>query len=84
MKIHTILVGFLAESGLPGGHRGGELKVPEGTTLAQVLAQLQVPDEGSWMVTVNGMLPRRSGRRSLQHVLQDGDVIRFVPRIGGG
>jgi sulfur carrier protein ThiS len=78
MKIRTELVGFLAGLGLPNGFMGGELEVPEGARLKHVLALLDVSARTPLLVTVNG----RRAEHSL--VLHEGDIVRFVPHIGGG
>jgi len=78
MKIRIRLAGFLAQSGLPSGYKGGELEVVDGTTLGQLLEQIQALDRSPWLIVVNGK------SASADRVLEDGDVVQLVPRIGGG
>lgn len=78
MRIQLELIGYLRTSGLPSGHKGGELEADDGTTLAQLLVRLQVPKVGSPLVAVNDSVPPRS------YVLREGDVVQFAPPIAGG
>lgn len=78
MKIQIELVGYLAHEGLPNGFMGGELDVPPGTTLDQVLTQVGVTANAPWLVSVNRRLAAR------EQVLGDGDVVKLIPPISGG
>ena len=78
MRIRIELIGYLRTRGLPSGHKGGELEVDDETTLAQLLARLQVSKVGSPLVAVNNSVPARS------YVLREGDVVQFAPPIAGG
>jgi sulfur carrier protein ThiS len=56
----------------------GELEVPEGTTVGDVLALLEVPEDKAIIVLVNG----RSRQRD--HSLEPGDKMVFFPPLEGG
>jgi sulfur carrier protein ThiS len=78
MKIRIELVGFLADTGLPGGYKGGEIELPPGATLRAAFEQLGVPQNTPVLLTIN----RRAAQ--LDQVLRDGDIVRLVPPISGG
>lgn len=78
MKIRIELVGFLARIGLPNGFVGGELDVPDDTTLDTVLDQLGIAHNTPWLVSVNRRLADRD------RVLIEGDVVKIIPPISGG
>ena len=73
MRIHIELVGFLGDSGLPNGFRGGELEVADGTQLEELMRLLKVLDMIPLLPTVNGR------RADLSLVLEDNDIIQLVP-----
>jgi sulfur carrier protein ThiS len=56
----------------------GELEVPDGATVKDVLALLQVPQDKPSVHLVNG----RS--RPYEHALQPGDRMVFFPPLEGG
>lgn len=78
MRIRIELVGFLGDIGLPNGFRGGELEVADDTKLEELMTLLEVSDRTPLFSTVNGR------RANLSVVLEDNDIVRFVPLIGGG
>jgi len=78
MKILIELVGFLANSGLPNGFRGGELEVADGMKLEELMTLLKVSNRIPLFLTVNGQ------RANLSVMLRNNDIIRFVPLVGGG
>jgi molybdopterin converting factor small subunit len=78
MRIRIELVGFLGNTGLPNGFRGGELEVADGMKLEELMTLLQVFDRIPLFPTVNGR------RANLSVVLRDNDIVRFVPLVGGG
>ena len=78
MKIRIELIGYLAKSGLPNRYKGGELKVADGTTLAQLLELFRISKEMQMLVAVNGSVPDEP------YVLHEGDIIQFAPPIAGG
>ena len=57
---------------------GGELDVPEGTTVDSVLKQLKVPSQSKKVIFVNGR------HRSEDYVLQPGDIFVFFLPLEGG
>lgn len=64
----------------PGTMPGAALEVdlPEGATVAALLAELGVPLEEARMIFVNGRA------RPPDWALQPGDVVGIFPPIGGG
>ncbi len=54
------------------------VEVPEGTTVAKVLAMLGVPEDAPKILLVNGRA------RSLETVLSAGDFLVFFPPLEGG
>jgi sulfur carrier protein ThiS len=78
MKIHIKLIGALAKSGLPNGHKGGELEVAEGTTLAKLLELMQISKETPMLLAVNSRVPDEPC------FLHEGDIVQFAPPIAGG
>ena len=88
MKVQVKLFATLARS-VPGpilahypkGIRPGaplEVELPEGSTLADLVAQMGLPGEELKLTFVNG----RS--RELDYPLEPGDEIGFFPPVGGG
>jgi molybdopterin converting factor small subunit len=54
------------------------VELPEGTTTAQLLARLKIPDGQVKIVFVNHVI------RGRDHVLADGDAVGIFPPVGGG
>ncbi len=80
MLIHVRLQAML-ESYTPAGHPAGQpfpLEVPEGSTLADVAAQLNIRPQEIKVAYVNGKA------RAPQYRLHDGDEVGFFPPLGGG
>jgi sulfur carrier protein ThiS len=65
---------------LPDNAQGStySLQIPQGTRVAELLAQLPLPDGEKKVVLVNGSTP------SLDQVLVDGDIIAVFPSMAGG
>ena len=78
MIIRIELVGFLGSIGLPNGFIGGELEVADAMTLEELMALLEASDQIPLFPTVNGR------RANLSVVLEDSDIVRLVPLVGGG
>ncbi len=58
------------------------LTVPEGETVAALLARYRVPEEQAHLVLVNGVYIDPAARAS--HVLQGGDEVAVWPKVAGG
>ena len=54
-----------------------ELELPAGTTVSQLIQQLDLPDQAK-VVFVNNII------REEDHMLQAGDVVGIFPPVGGG
>ena len=54
------------------------VEMPDGATVSQLLAQLQIPDGQVKIVFVNHVIRDRG------HQLVDGDVVGVFPPVGGG
>jgi sulfur carrier protein ThiS len=57
---------------------GNKWKVPEASTVGQVLEMLNLPEEETKILLINGRYAYK-GR-----VLNDGDVLQVVPPLAGG
>lgn len=55
-----------------------ELRVPEGATAVSVLAQLDVPTDGSSVILVDGRTP------APDQLLKEGETVCAFPAIAGG
>ncbi len=65
---------------LPPGSKGYgcNLEIEEGTTIAEVLRRLQIPDSIPLIALVNGL------HRSPDDALGAGDVLSIFPPVAGG
>ena len=75
MKIRVKLMGLLKDR-TPSG---GELTLPDSTSIRDALGKLQIPPESVQVFTVNGNLVRDPS-----HPLSDGDELMILPPVGGG
>ncbi|MBI4495915.1 MAG: MoaD/ThiS family protein [Deltaproteobacteria bacterium] len=55
-----------------------KLELPEGTTIAQVLRDLKIPESIPAITLVNGV------HRRMDEALQAGDVLSVFPPVAGG
>ncbi|NTU75157.1 MAG: MoaD/ThiS family protein [Anaerolineaceae bacterium] len=77
MKLHVILHSYLREK-LPAEARGEvNLEMPEGSTVADVMANLGLPEQV--VCAINRQL-----ERNRQKPLQEGDEVRFFRPGAGG
>ena len=69
---------------LPAGSRGGsaEITVADGATPSDVMTQLGIPPDGTYLVTRNGMAVRTAERDSTS--LAEGDTLAIMPPLRGG
>ena len=56
----------------------GDLEVPEGTTVGDILKQLKVPSELKKIIIVNGR------HKNPDHVFEPWDALVFYPPLEGG
>jgi molybdopterin synthase sulfur carrier subunit len=79
MKIQLKLYGNL-RSLSPGGQAGiaMEIELPDGSSLQDLVDQMQIPAEETKVAFVNGLV------REWDYVLQDGDKAGIFPPVGGG
>jgi sulfur carrier protein ThiS len=79
MEIQVRLFANLAAYAPPEA-RGGAARVelPEGATVWDLLARLRIPDEGSWLLLVNGRDVEATA------MLRGGDVVDVLPPLVGG
>ena len=56
----------------------GDLEIPEGTKVCDVLKQLKVPPELKKLIIVNGR------HKPPHHILKPGDLLVFFPPLEGG
>ena len=52
--------------------------LPEGTTVRELIRQLDLPEDQVKVVFVNALF------REMDHVLADGDEVGIFPPVGGG
>jgi sulfur carrier protein ThiS len=77
MKLHVVLHSYLREK-LPAEARGEvDLEMPEGSTVADVMAKLGLPEQV--VCAINRQL-----ERNRQKLLQEGDEVRFFRPGAGG
>lgn len=80
MRIDLRLFASLRKKLPPGSPRGRcDLELPEGSTLGDVLARMDIPHASAHMVLVNG-----DHDRDFNRVLYDGDVLSIFPPVAGG
>ncbi len=77
MRIILKLYGNLKKYA-PERKERASIKLNSSTTIADLLSQLQVPNENVWMTVVNDQLVSESTR------LHDGDVLEVFEPVGGG
>ena len=81
MTIDTWLYGELtkyAGDQASAGHANLKVTLPQGSTLSELLAALQMPTERRGITFINGELSAMPGMQpDLDHVLQDGDRVAF-------
>ncbi len=79
MKVDVWLYGPLAKYG--GGDNifaNAQLELPEGSTVRDLLAELEMPTEERGITFINGDLSAMPGLQpDLDHVLEDGDRVAF-------
>ena len=79
MKINLNLYASLAEY-LPDKARGNPnvLELPAGTTIKQLIAQLQIPLDTPRIIFLNGV------HAPLEALINDGDRLGMFPPLAGG
>lgn len=75
MRIRVKLMGMLKGQGPPGD----VLDAPDQATIADVLRQLELPQNSVQVFSVNGQLERDPNRR-----LAADDELSVIPPVGGG
>ena len=79
MKVEVKLFSNFQEYLPPGSVRYScTLELEEGTTIAQVLARLKIPESQPMVPLVNGIY------RKPEDPLQPGDVLSIFPPVAGG
>jgi sulfur carrier protein ThiS len=76
VKLYLSLLRYVPQS--EGRLEGDKWKVPEGSTVGQVLEMLNLPEEETKILLINGRYAYR-GR-----ILNEGDVLQVVPPLAGG
>ncbi|MFZ5649511.1 MAG: MoaD/ThiS family protein [Bacillota bacterium] len=68
------------EKRMPGAIYGKpiEMNVPGGTTVADLLRMLKIPEQDVFTTLVNGIHSNR------EYTLNPGDRVAFFPPVGGG
>ena len=83
MKIEIKLFASLRAK-MGNGTGKGVLDLEEGTSLWDVIAQLEIPPELAHMTLVNGQHCPAEQEWREQKKLQDGDVVSVFPPLAGG
>ncbi len=69
---------------LPGRETGGQVDLPEGSSLADLLSLLDISKEQAQMVLVNGEQLPLSWSERLKVPLREGDTVSIFPPLAGG
>ncbi|MBI4788324.1 MAG: MoaD/ThiS family protein [Chloroflexi bacterium] len=77
MRVTVKLYGNLKKY-LPAKKELAQMEIREGTTIAALLAQLNVPDGEVWMSAINDAVVDAAT------VLHDGDLLEVFEPVGGG
>lgn len=78
MKVDVKLIGYLSTTGLPGGFQGGVVYLSADTTVGNLLRKINIQPPVQFLIVRNQKL------LSMDDLLSDGDVLQFIPPIGGG
>lgn len=83
MKVTVRLAGLITGH-LPAGSTGdqAEIELADGATVAGLMAQLGIPEEGTYLVIVDDVTVPRAGRET--YGLADGASVAIVPPLKGG
>lgn len=83
MRIRLKTAGLLSRH-LPAGSAGNsaEIDVGEGATPLDVLAQLGMPSEASYLITLNGVSLPKAERAT--RTLAENDTLVIMPPLRGG
>ncbi len=84
MHVNVRLFASLRER-LPGAERGrATLELGEGTSLLDLIEQLEIPDRQAQMVLVNGDQAPRPPEARAALALKEGDTVSIFPPLAGG
>ena len=84
MRIHVRLFANLRDR-FPSIDRGrGEVELGEGSTLADLIERLEIPDPLAQMVLIDGLQEPRSREERAKRVLEDGQTVSIFPPVAGG
>jgi molybdopterin converting factor small subunit len=75
VRLFATLAAYLPED---GDGRSATLEVPPGSTAAEVIRTLGIPEGTPFLVMVNGR------EAAPEHPLADGDVLSLFPPLAGG
>lgn len=79
MKIEVRLFSFLCQLlGKEGNRYSCHMEIGEGTTCADLLSVLHVPQDLPKVILVNGMVKEE------KYLLQEGDEVSILPPVEGG
>lgn len=84
MKVHLKTAGLVTDYLAEGSHHRGkaEVEAGKGATVISIMAQLGIPEEGQYLVSLNGELVHAQNRGSAE--VFDGDLLAILPPLKGG
>ena len=82
MKVMVTTTGILDEYLPPGSSVPAEIGIKQGATPVDVIRILGMPEEGRYLVSVNGAIVRRADQA--EFILSDNDDLAIMPPLKGG
>ena len=83
MRITVRTAGLLGKHLPPGSENNrAEIEIGEGATAADVMTELGVPVDGSYLVSLNGQAVPKAARETA--TLHENDTLAIMPPLKGG
>jgi molybdopterin converting factor small subunit len=84
MRIYVRLFANLRDR-FPNEDRGrGEIELDDGTSLADLIERLEIPDPLAQMVLIDGIQQPRGRAERAKRILEDGQTVSIFPPVAGG
>lgn len=84
MRIQIRLFANLRDRFPPETRGRGELEVPDGASVQDVIDELEIPDKQSQMVLVDGQQVKRDRATRSRLSLREGQTVSIFPPVAGG